>query len=222
MSEPMLSWFKRRRESNVMKWAREHLKKVVDTLQELDNALGAIASGNEKEMEASLERLSMNEKAADKLEVMLFETLSRGEMEPKERQDMLRLVRGMDEIADWTKAAGRSLDIIVNTRIIVPPGVFESVKKIAMTAAECSRALGRSLNALGVDDDEVLSQRSRVEKLEHEIDDLYFEAKKDIVKRVEQGRGVLLLNDLLTAIENASDTCKEAADMLFILVSGTK
>ena len=113
--KPLLDWLERRKESSVIVKARQHIGKVLDTAVDLDRALGFQLSGRRDEIPEALHRVEMDEKAADNLEVSIFEELSRGDMDPKEREDLMRLVRRIDDIADWFKVAGRNLELIVET-----------------------------------------------------------------------------------------------------------
>lgn len=214
----LIGWFAKRRESNVVKKTKDHMMKVVDTTVELDNAIASIIEGRKDDVIDCLERLTANEKAADNIEVSLFEELTKGELPPKEREDLMHLVRRMDYIADWIKVSGNNLKVLIDAKIDVPLEIWGMYKKMSKKAVDCCRALKNGIDNMGKDDDKVLRYREEVERLEHEIDDLYFATKKRIITSFMDSRAMIVLADFLEGIEEAVDYCKAAADMLYILV----
>ena len=115
MSEKKYSiWFAKRRESTVVEGTKAHVLKIVDTCQELVNAVGAIKEKDEVKAKAALARLEQHERAADIIELSLNEELAIGELPAKEREDLMHLVKRIDHVADWTKSAGRNIDAIID------------------------------------------------------------------------------------------------------------
>lgn len=220
MSEgEMLGWFRRRRESRAMRQTRELAKKVEDALVELDNAIAAMIAGNKPQALEAIKRLDINETAADSIEDDIFEEVSKGDMDPSARGDLMRLIRRVDSAADWAKAASRNLDILIETRVRIKPALWMRFKEVTKLIVDCGRALRGSLDALGVNDARVLSGRKNVDKYERQVDRLYYDLKREMLKGVADAKAVVVLNDFLTALENASDSCAAAAEMLFIMVA---
>ncbi len=220
--KPLLDWLERRKESSVIVKARQHVGKVLDTAVDLDRALGFQLSGRRDEIPEALHRVEMDEKAADNLEVSIFEELSRGDMDPKEREDLMRLVRRIDDIADWFKVAGRNLELIVETGEEVPETLWGALKEMTKNSVDCCRYLRITMDALGHDREEAIRARKEVDRYEHIVDDLYFGVKKMMIREVVDAKAVVVLNDLLVGIENATDSCKSAADQVYFLVMGSR
>jgi len=196
---------------------REHVTKVVDAAADLDNLMDAAVRGRGEELLAAFKRLSMNEKAADNLEVLLVEELSRGELPPKDREDLMRLVASLDLIADWLKISGKNMELLQETGVTIPPEVWSSFKEMTKNTLDCVRALKAMVDVYGKDYDAMMKARQEVIRLEHVVDDLYFENRKILVKIHTNPGIVVILNDLLEAIENATDNCKNSADTLLSL-----
>ncbi len=214
----LISWFAKRRESIIVKKTKEHMLKVVDTTVELDNAIASIIKGKKNEVKDCLKRLMANEKAADNIEVTLFKEITRGDLPPKDREDLMHLVRRIDYIADWIKVSGNNLKVLMDAKIEVPLEIWKMYRKMSKKAVDCTRALKNGIDNMGEDDDAVLRYREEVERLEHEIDDLYFATKKGLITSFMDPRAMIVLADFLEGIEEAVDYCKAAADMLYILV----
>lgn len=218
MSEKnQLEWFRSRRESRALTMARDHMTKVVDAAAELDNLVEAAIRGRKEDMASAFKRLAMNEKAADNVEIALVEELSRGELPAKDREDLMRLVSSVDTVADWLKVSGKNIDLLLETGIEIPSPVWSSFKEMTKNALDCTRALKRMIDAYGVDYDRMAHAREEVKRLENVVDDIYFENRKVLVKIHTNPGIVVILNDLLEGIENATDFCKHAADTLLTL-----
>ncbi len=219
MSESgMLGWFRKRRGSRAMQQTREHAKKVEDALVELDNAIAGMMAGKKAQAMEAIKRLDINETAADSIEDDIFEEISKGDMDPSARGDMMRLIRRVDSAADWAKAGSRNLEILIETRARIKPILWMRFKEVTKLNVDSGRVLRQSLEALGVSDARVLRGRKEIDRFERQVDVLYYDLKKEMLRAVDDPKAVVVLNDFLTALENASDSCAAAAEMLFIMV----
>ena len=219
MSESgMLGWFRKRRGSRAMQQTREHAKKVEDALVELDNAIAGMMAGKKAQAMEAIKRLDINETAADSIEDDIFEEISKGDMDPSARGDLMRLIRRVDSAADWAKAGSRNLEILIETRARIKPILWMRFKEVTKLNVDSGRVLRQSLEALGVSDARVLRGRKEIDRFERQVDVLYYDLKKEMLRAVDDPKAVVVLNDFLTALENASDSCAAAAEMLFIMV----
>jgi len=214
----MLGWFRKRRGSRAMQQTREHAKKVEDALVELDNAIAAMIAGRRPQALEAIKRLDINETAADSIEDDIFEEISKGDMDPSARGDLMRLIRRVDSAADWAKAGSRNLEILIEIRARIKPILWMRFKEVTKLNVDSGRVLRQSLEALGVSDARVLRGRKEIDRFERRVDVLYYDLKKEMLRAVDDPKAVVVLNDFLTALENASDSCAAAAEMLFIMV----
>lgn len=215
----LLDYFGKRRESLVTKGIREHAEKVGDTASELNRALNALVRVDRDTALDAMKRLLLSEKEADRLEEMITEELSKGEMEAKEREDLMHLIRRMDNVADWAKEAGMNLQLIIETKVAVPIALWKKYAEMSAELEKATKSLRMSIDALGVDAEAVIRYERGVEESEHMLDEMYFSTKKEIFLTLElDPRAIYLMRDLLHGIENSADSCKDAADILHILV----
>jgi predicted phosphate transport protein (TIGR00153 family) len=214
----MLGWFRKRRGSRAMQQTREHAKKVEDALVELDNAIAGMMAGKKTQAMEAIKRLDINETAADSIEDDIFEEISKGDMDPSARGDLMRLIRRVDSAADWAKAGSRNLEILIETRARIKPILWMRFKEVTKLNVDSGRVLRQSLEALGVSDARVLRGRKEIDRFERQVDVLYYDLKKEMLRAVDDPKAMVVLNDFLTALENASDSCAAAAEMLFIMV----
>jgi predicted phosphate transport protein (TIGR00153 family) len=215
----LLEWFGKRRESLVTKGIREHAEKVGDSASELNRALTALVRSDRDTALDACKRLILSEKEADRLEEMITEELSKGDMESKEREDLMHLIRRMDHVADWAKEAGMNLQLILETNVSVPVNLWRKYAEMAVELEKATKSLRMSIDALGVDADAVIKYERSVATSEHILDEMYFTTKKEILLSTDlDPRAIYLMRDLLHGMENSADSCKDAADILHILV----
>ena len=176
--EKYANWFARRREENVMDGVKEHILQIVDTCDELNRAITAITAKDEEKAIQAIERLNLNEKAADNIEVSLNEQLTTGSLPSKEREDLMHLVRRMDGIADWTKSAARNIEVLIEAEIEVPEKIWKYYGVLAGRVFGAAKEVKLCIDFLGEDDDQFKVHKDNVERIEHEIDDLYRETLK--------------------------------------------
>jgi len=129
----------------------------------------------------------------------------------------MRLVSSVDMIADWLKVSGKNVDLLLETGITIPPEVWSSFKEMTKNAVDCTLALKKMFDLYGTNYEAMLKARDEVKRLENVVDDIYFENRKFLVKIHTNPGIVVILNDLLEGIENATDFCKNAADTLLSL-----
>lgn len=218
MSEkPLIDWLEKRKESSIVKKIRDHVSKVLDTAVDVDKVFAFILSSKRAEVIQALRRVEMDEKAADNIQVSIFEELSRGDLEPKEREDLMHLIRRIDDVSDWFKVAGKNVELLLETDEPVPETLWASFKEMMKNSVDCCKSLKVTAEALGRSKEDVIKARLDVDRYELRVDELYFGVKKMMLKDVKDSRTFVVLNDLLVGIENATDSCKAAADTIYIL-----
>jgi len=213
-----MEWFGGRRESLVMKQLRKHALKVYDTISELDQAVSFMCSEDKEGASDAIQRILLSEKAADNLEQSLTEELSKGDLDSRQREDLLHMVRRMDYSADWAKGSGMNLSLIVEAGVVVPVTLWEHFRGMTADLKKTAYHLKEAVENLGKDESGVIRNWKRVDELEHDIDEKYFQTKKEILFADMDSRAIFLLRDLIHGIENSADSCKDAADTMRIFI----
>lgn len=215
----MLEWFGKRRESVVMSGIRDHVRAVGDSASELNKAVTALCGSDSPKAMDALNRMLLAEQEADSIEERMNMELRKGDMEPKEREDLMRLVRRMDFIADWSKEAGMNLQLILEGGVKVPISLWSHYHEMTIELERATKELRASIENLGINEEMAEKHSREVERLEHVLDDLYFVTKKEILFSDIDPRAVFLLRDMLHGIENAADSCKDVSDIIHILIT---
>jgi uncharacterized protein Yka (UPF0111/DUF47 family) len=185
MAKRLFKWFAPRRGEKVIEMVEEHLKLTQNAVSDLYRMVEASASRQMKDCEDFFESVSQLEMKADNLRKEMVEELTRSEMFPEERDDLMELVRAVDWIADWSKEAGRIL-------VIIP---FDKAPDEMKEAAQnmCREVLEEEL-------DELYSA-ARVHLANLEFPDVTTGA-------------LILLNMFLDALETVADWCENTADIV--------
>ena len=215
----MERWFARRRKSKVLELADRQMILATDTVVDLQRAVMAAAKNNKKEAEIDIEHLSKIEHEIDELRRTIFEELTKDTMSPQDREDIMHLVKRLDEMADHVKDSSRSLDLILKTKI--PKVFWNQLVYVATKLVECTRILRRSIEALGTKPSEAKRLAITIDKIEGEIDEKYQEIKELLIQHSDEMNAatVLFLRDVAEEMEHVADSCDDTADYVRILAA---
>lgn len=215
----MERWFARRRKSKVLELADRQMILATDTVVDLQKAVTAAAKNNKKDAETHIGHLSKIEHEIDELRRTIFEELTKDTMPPQDREDIMHLVKRLDEMADHVKDAARSLNLILKTQI--PKTFWEPLVYIATKLVECTRILRKAIEALGTEPSEAKKLAMTIDKIEGEIDERYQEIKERLLQHSNDMNAatVLFLRDLAEEMEHVADSCDDTADYVRILAA---
>lgn len=217
MSErDLTSWFARRRESVALKMTRDHSAKIVDTVTELEKGLVAASKGNVTETKQAVQRLFAYETEADGIRRDIAVELTKGDLPPKDREDLMHLIKRLDTVADWAKDASRNLTLLLQVK--VTSDLWQKLSSMGHHLVECAWALRRSIEELDKDVEKTLGLLTKVDELEHKVDEDYFDAKITFLAHKElEPPAFIILRDLLHDMEQVADMCADTADLIRII-----
>ncbi len=212
MSERILRWFGDRRTETIIEMTHRHLEVTTEAVKQLHKMVRK--ASDDKEKKAFYETISQHEMKADQIRREMVTELSKRELYPSERDDMMELVRSVDWIADWAREAARILVIIPFYKLTSEfKGTIEDMCRENYSTV---RVLAKCIHALSTNTKKAMEYADQVELLEADLDDLYGTARNHFVELGDIGmtRGALILvNELLQAIETVSDWCENTADI---------
>ncbi len=196
---------------------QQHLATTMSAVEDLERAVKAAASNDEKKMKESIDRVTRAEKEADKLRRDDMRELARGELPPHDREDLMHLMKRIDMVADWSRESTRILNVIPPKDI--PDNLKRAVVEMMSGARKCAVALRKSVSRMTKKPEEALKAADAVERLEEEVDALHENARKQLAKETEMNVGVaIMLNELLEAIETVADWCENVCDQVRIII----
>ncbi|MGQ4834124.1 MAG: DUF47 domain-containing protein [Candidatus Asgardarchaeia archaeon] len=217
MSSQLKEWLTKRRESKIIQLLDKHISFVMDTVFETYNSLNFLIKDNKTEALSSIERALKYEKEADNLDRQISIELAKGELPPKDREDLFALTRRIDFIADWSKDAALNLKMLIEHDISISDDILSLALKMVDKNKKSVVSLREAINSLGSDVQKAMEYISEVESLEHEVDLLYYEAKKHLIHHSGSPGVIVTIRDMLNDIERSSDLAEDAGDIIKVI-----
>jgi len=213
----MERWFAKRRKSKVLEMADRQMTLAIDTVIELEKAINAALNGNKLEAIASFNKLSTAEHEIDELRRIVMEELTRGNLQSKDREDIMHLVKRLDQMADHVKDASRAVILLLETE--VPKEMWEQFAETAKDLVVCAKTLLKAIEKLGTDPVKAMELAKQIDKIESQVDEKYLKSKALLLKISNETTAatLLLLKDLIEEMEHVADACDDTADYVRIL-----
>jgi len=215
-----LEYFKQKETRDLIQKLDRHALKIRDVIEELKRAIDAYKEGLLDDSRAAIQRVKLLEEEADSIRRSIMLDIARSEIAAGDAELIARLASSVDFVGDEAKNAALTLEIILEEEdLLMEEGMAigykmrERLSSMTDILVREVRTLTEAIRCLFEDLDRCYDLILEVERLEHEIDLQYHEAKKDLP--VEMGiKTLFLLNDILTEIENSSDLAEDASDVL--------
>lgn len=218
MEKRSYAWFEKRRRTKALDLAQEQIVKALDTVTLLNQAAQSLAQGNSKEAMQHVQYVFKTEEEVDKLRIEVFTELSKGAaLLADYREDLLHLVKRLDTLADDVKDAARCMEMLEGTEL--PQELMENTGGMTSALVDCAKNLRVGIEKISVSSEEAIKAASKVEEIEHRIDENYLKTKKLFIKYAEKmnAGAIVIYDDLIEFIEQAADMCADTADYLITL-----
>jgi predicted phosphate transport protein (TIGR00153 family) len=211
------SWFANRRKSKVLKMADRQITLAIDTVIELEKSINAALNGEKENAIASFEKLSTIEHEIDELRRIVFEELTRGSLRSKDREDIMHLVKRLDQMADHVKDASRAVVLLLEAK--VPKAMWIQFAETAKELVDIATALRKAIEQLGVNSAKAMELAKQIDKIEGKVDEKYLKSKAMLLEHSKEtdAATILLLKDLIEEMEHVADACDDTADYVRIL-----
>ncbi len=216
MSE-LIKWFEKRRETKALATVQRHLVLTTEIVADLEMAMGAAVRKEEKEKQTYIERVTSGEKEADGLRRKVMDDVSKGELSPIDRADLMDLVKRVDMVADWSRESTRVLGAIPMEQ--VPTALKDVSMEMVRNVKDCAISLQKCVNKMMTKPEEALQAADTVERKEEEVDDIHEKARILLGKEDLPRAGVaVLVSQLFEAIEMIADSCEDACDQVRVIM----
>lgn len=212
-------WFGRKREKAVLATCEKHYSKVLSVIMEMKKFIEAYYSGNFDEVKKSFEEIFKFEREADEVKKSIVTELMKGPFHPLDREEIMKLVLTVDDIAAYVKASSRRL-LYVNPKE-VPESIRNGLKIITYKMCDAATILRDGLNKLISKPDDALDAAEKTERIEEEVDDLRVDLIAEILKWGDMVKSIgnwLMIKDAVEFIENAVDRLEDTADVIRAIV----
>lgn len=216
MSE-LIKWFEKRRETKALATVQRHLILTTEIVADLEMAMGASIRKDEKEKQTSIKRVTNGEKEADRLRRKVMDDVSKGELSPIDRADLMELVKRVDMVADWSRESTRVLTAISMEQ--VPTALKDVFMEMVRNVKDCAISLQKCVNKMMTKPKEALQAADTVERKEEKVDDIHEKARILLGKEDLPTAGVaVLVSQLFEAIEMIADSCEDACDQVRVIM----
>jgi predicted phosphate transport protein (TIGR00153 family) len=213
----MERWFEKRRKSKVLEIAYRQMTIALDTVNDLERAIKAASIGDKEESKTTVERLFRVEEEIDDLRRTVFEELTRGNLSPKDREDIMNLVKNLH-----VKNSARNVLVLLD--VDVPYELWTALHEMSSDIVRTAGVLGESLRYLGEDNVKARAMSEKVEDEENKVDKKHLEIKALLLKMGDKVNPaiLLILKDLLDSMEEAADRCADTGDYIRVLTVSFK
>jgi predicted phosphate transport protein (TIGR00153 family) len=213
----MERWFSERRKTKVLEMADRQMTLAIDTVIELENAINFALNSDKEKAIASCDKLSRIEHEIDELRRIVMEELTRGSLQSKDREDIMHLVKRLDQMADHVKDASRAVILLLEAE--VPKEMWKQFAKTAKDLVDCATTLRKAIENLGTNPAKAMELAKQIDKIESKVDEKYLKSKALLLKYSKETDVVtiLLLKDLIEEMEHVADACDDTADYVRIL-----
>lgn len=216
----LAQWFMERRKNRILDIAFRQITLAIDTVTDLEKSITAAASKDKEEAKKCINRLFVVEEEVDGLRRNVFEEATKGALPPKDREDLLHLVKRLDVMADHVKDSARNILVLLDAEI--PQEIWNILKDMSRNLVQCASALRKSIELLGENPAEARTFSKKVDDFEKTVDQNYVQAKNLLLEHGEKMHvaALIILKDLLDFMENVADSCDDTADYVRVLTVG--
>lgn len=216
----MERWFEERRKSRVLEIAYRQMTIALDTVNDLEKAVKAVSERDRETARTTIERLFRAEEEVDNLRRTVFEELTKG-AESRDREDIMNLVKNLDQMADHVKNSARDILILLDEDI--PGELWKAASEMSSGIVSTAATLRESLKNLGENNSRARELSEKVEEEEKKVDEKFLEIKSLLIKHGMINPSVLLiLKDMLDSMEEAADSCADTGDYIRVLTVSFK
>lgn len=199
-----------------------HSQLVMDTIRLLSDLIEGCDCQNWNRVKSTAERIAFMEREADDVKRGVEIKLYSGILFVGLKEDFLRLVEAMDQIADRAKEASRALASREPSKEEMEEirDCNEKVKEMVYGTIEIVKVLIRALEMINKNKNEALNLAHEVEKYEERLDDIKLEALKMLTTREKKTSPLtyLQIRDFIFLLDMIADAAESASDIITAMV----
>lgn len=218
----LYKWFKSRNEETAINKTLIHMKKVLECVVEYEKGLTFFIK--EREINLALKvffRVDELEHQADNIRRNILNMLSIAELPSTIRENLMHLVKRIDDVANAANASARIL-ISLNHKDFLSLGedILNLVLEMGDYTIEAVKNLDKMVNKLlTTEDAEIEKLAELVNNLEHKVDEKRYAINRYLVSdnpKINPFSAITIHNSI-NALEAISDNAEEVADYIIML-----
>jgi predicted phosphate transport protein (TIGR00153 family) len=195
----------------------EHIRKVQDTVRVLINAFDNFLGSQLSDLESDSQKIAVMEEDADKIKRELIEQLTKAAPSLLYREDFLRLVVMVDEIAESSQSISRLMVRMAKNKWIPNSSFAEGIKMMSLEVLSTFEALRDAILTLIMNPRRAIQLVPKVHEYEARVDEIYHDLDFKALTEVKQIERLLIFRDLLWLLEHMADNIEDASDDLRVL-----
>ncbi len=208
-------WMGKQREKDILRLTEKHLRKIISLAIALKDFIQAFSAGSTESMEKEFKGIFRLEREADDEKENIIVELSKGPFHPMDREDIIRLVLTVDNVAANIKAA--SMKLLYVDPVNVPDNVRKDIVELVNMVYSIVMSFGDALQGLIVGSKDVLKLAEKVEREEEAIDEFRVVLIAKVLEWGEKSQRIsalLMLKEAVENLESASDCTEDAANII--------
>ena len=218
-----------RKERRVLRLLDEHINTVIEAVNKLNSLISIFVTGKQdiltsSVIEENIEMISIYESSADDVYLQSLITICKGAFFAGLREDFIKLLENIDDIADFAKDSSQviargvldssSLRLLYKDENI---SLLAYMKKIIGSVT----SLKEALNYLEEDVDKVVEKAIEIKAFEEKADDI----KSTLIEAIYSERStlplltLLELKELILTLDEIADAAERASETLLTIIT---
>ncbi len=210
-------WLSRREEKKVLNMCKKHLDKTVETVKAMARVVHSFCEEDFNALEVHYQKTFDSEREADKIKHQILYDVSKGPLHPIDREEIIRLVLTVDDIAENAKSGARKLRITSKENLTNEIKI--NLKEMANRCVEIVEKVRIAFIALSKGVDVAIKEADEVELLEESIDEFRIGLIKLVLKYGDETKKIGSWLMLLNAIENMEEVADHSEDVADVIRS---
>lgn len=208
-------WLGWSRQREVYKICIKHFDKVVCVVEKLHEFIIKFKNCEVEGCKKLFSEIFNLEREADNIKESIILELSQGPLQPIDREDIMRLMLTIDDIAAHAKAAARKLSFV--DPCYIPEHIRNSLVELVEMSCGAVKHLKEAIYNLIKKPQLSIDEAEKVERIEEEVDEYRVNLIADILKWGDTTNKVshwLMVKEAIENIENMTDKMEDTADVI--------
>lgn len=183
-------------------------------LVELASTLNEVVNTPKDQREEHFKKIDQLEASIDTITHKVNIELSRNFLTPFDREDIHSLIKSIDDVTDFLHGSASRMKMYQVEKIT------KSIRKLTEINLEACLLIQRAVTDLKEHNDlkRITVACKKISKLESKADVVFDNAVMDIFENETDAIKIIKYKEVLTALEDASDKCKDVANVLETIV----
>ncbi|OYT39988.1 MAG: phosphate transport regulator [Desulfurococcales archaeon ex4484_58] len=216
-------WLGGRKLEEIVSKSLNHIDIVIKTVHYLQDLIKFLDENKMNEAENTYNKIVECERKADDLKRSILQSLRNSYIHPQDREDLLKLIMTVDDIAAFTKSSAKRFMNIYRIGLTIPTTIMNKIKEVVSKTVTAGDLLVESIKSLGKDPQKSMALTHDIEQLEEEIDDLRMEVLEEVYRNCIDKVDIIciLIRDLIEDLESISDKCEDTGDIIRLITVTT-